>query len=73
MRIAIVGSGNIGRAIARRLAQSGSELLMSNKSGLETLASQVAAIGPRVCAATVPESVELSEFVFIAVPYYAIN
>jgi predicted dinucleotide-binding enzyme len=73
MRIAIVGSGSIGRAIARRLSHSGNELLMSNKTGLETLAGQVTTIGPSACAATVPESIELSEVVFIAVPYYAID
>jgi predicted dinucleotide-binding enzyme len=73
MRIAIVGSGNIGRAIARRLSHSGNELLMSNKSGPETLTGLVAEIGPSACAATVPESVERSEVVFIAVPYYAVD
>jgi 8-hydroxy-5-deazaflavin:NADPH oxidoreductase len=73
MRIAIVGSGSIGKAIARRLSHSGNELLMSNKSGPESLTGQVAEIGPSACAVTVPEGVELSEVAFIAVPYYAID
>jgi hypothetical protein len=73
MRIAIVGSGNIGRAIARRLSRSDNELLMSNKRGPESLVGLVAEIGRSACTATVPESVERSEVVFIAVPYYAID
>jgi hypothetical protein len=73
MRIAIVGSGNIGRAIARRLSHSGHELFMSSKSGPESLTGLVAEIGPNACAATVSESVELSDVAFVAVPYYAID
>jgi predicted dinucleotide-binding enzyme len=73
MRIGIVGSGKMGRAIARRLSHSGHELLMSNKSGPESLTGQVAETGPSARTATVRESIERSEVVFLAVPYCAID
>jgi 8-hydroxy-5-deazaflavin:NADPH oxidoreductase len=73
MKIAFVGSGNIGKAIARRLSTSGHELLMSNRSGSESLTGLVADIGPGACAASVADAVGRSEVVFLAVPYYAVD
>jgi predicted dinucleotide-binding enzyme len=73
MRIGIMGAGNMGRAIARRLAHSSHELLLSNSRGPDSLAELAAQTGPMVCATTVAEAIEQSDVVFLAVPYYAIE
>ena len=70
LRIGIIGTGNIGGALARHWAGAGHELVISsrNPDELEPLA---ALLGPRVRAGTPREAAEFGDVVLISVPYGA--
>lgn len=70
IRIGIIGTGNIGGALARHWVNAGHEVLMSsrNPDELEGLAAE---LGPRANAGTPREAAEFGEVVLISVPYGA--
>jgi 8-hydroxy-5-deazaflavin:NADPH oxidoreductase len=70
MRIGVVGSGNIGGALTRRLSALGHEVAVSNSRGPDSLADLVAETGAR--AATVEDAVRDADLVFLAVPLKAV-
>jgi 8-hydroxy-5-deazaflavin:NADPH oxidoreductase len=70
MKYAIIGSGKIGRALARTFARKKIEVAIANSRGPETLASLTEEFGPGV----VPESLQdahQAEMIFLAVPFPA--
>lgn len=70
IRIGIIGTGNIGGALARHWVNAGHEVLFSsrNPDELEGLAAE---LGPRANAGTPREAAEFGEVVLISVPYGA--
>ncbi len=70
LRIGIIGTGNIGGALARHWAAAGHEIVISsrNPDELEPLADE---LGPRVRAATPREAAEFGDVVLVSVPYAA--
>lgn len=70
-RIGIIGSGNIGSALARGLATRGHDIVIANSRGPQTLSALVAELGEGVTAATAHEAAEAGEFVIVAVPFKA--
>lgn len=70
LRIGIIGTGNIGGALARHWANAGHEVLMSSRhpEELEPLATE---LGPRARAGTPREAAEFGDVVLISVPYGA--
>lgn len=66
MRIGIIGAGNIGTALTRRLAALGHEVSVANSRGPETLADLAAATG--ATAATVADAANGAEVVVVTVP-----
>jgi predicted dinucleotide-binding enzyme len=70
MRIGVVGSGNIGGALTRRLSGLGHEVAVSNSRGPASLANLAAETGAR--AATVEDAVRDADLVFAAVPLRAV-
>jgi hypothetical protein len=70
MRIGIIGTGNIGGALARHWAAAGHEILISsrNPQELEPLADE---LGPSVRAGTPREAAAFGEVVLVSVPYAA--
>jgi predicted dinucleotide-binding enzyme len=70
MRIAIVGSGNVGGALMRRLGALGHDVSVANSRGPRSLESLVAESG--ATAATVEEAVRDAELVIVAVPLRAV-
>ena len=70
LRIGIIGTGNIGGALARHWAAAGHELVISsrNPEELEPLAEE---LGPRVTAGTPREAAAFGEVIMLAVPYAA--
>lgn len=70
MRIGIIGSGNIGGTLARRLAALGHDVAVANSRGPGSLADLAAETGAR--AATVQEAAEGAELVVLAVPLWAV-
>jgi predicted dinucleotide-binding enzyme len=70
LKIGIIGTGNIGGALARHWAGAGHEIVISSRhpEELEALAEE---LGPRVRAATPRAAAEFGDIVLISVPYAA--
>jgi predicted dinucleotide-binding enzyme len=67
MTYAIVGSGNIGRALAHQFARKGIEVRVANSRGPEQVAPLKQELGDSVIPATVDEALG-AEIVIMAVP-----
>jgi 8-hydroxy-5-deazaflavin:NADPH oxidoreductase len=67
-RHAIVGSGNIGSALARLFARAGLEASIANTRGPETIRP----LGPGVHAVPMEEALE-SDVIFMAIPFPAVE
>lgn len=70
MKYSVIGSGSIGKALARRFSRSGIELGVANTRGAESLVSLVNEFGNKVIPLTVQEAVA-ADVVILAVPYRA--
>jgi predicted dinucleotide-binding enzyme len=70
MKIAFIGSGNIGGTVGELLAKAGHEVLFSSRNP-DQLKDLVARVGPRAHAGTPKEAVAFGEVVFLGVPYSA--
>ena len=70
LRIGIIGTGNIGGALARHWVNAGHEVLMSSRHP-EELEALAAELGPRARAGTPREAAEFGDVVLISVPYGA--
>jgi predicted dinucleotide-binding enzyme len=68
MKIGIIGTGGIGRALAAHIAKAGYEIIVSNSRGPETLAALVTELGPRAKAGT-REGAAGADVVILAVPW----
>ena len=68
MSYAIIGFGNIGRALARAFARNGIEVSVATTRAPESFAADAAAIGPEIIATTLPQAVE-ADVVFLAVRF----
>ena len=69
--IGLIGSGNIGTAIAKQAIANGHEVVLSNSRGPETLSDLVSELGPQARAATAQESAEAGDLVVVTVPFKA--
>lgn len=69
MNIGIIGAGNIGLTAAKRFAQAGHEVAISNSRGPETLSDVVKTLGPRVRAMSVEEAARFGEVILEAIPF----
>ena len=67
----LIGSGNIGSAVARLAVAAGHDVVLSNSRGPETLADLVAELGPRARAATPAEAAEAGDVVVVTIPLKA--
>jgi 8-hydroxy-5-deazaflavin:NADPH oxidoreductase len=70
MKIGIIGSGNIGGTLARRLVQLGHQVTIANSRGPESLAGFARETGAR--PATVEEAARSGEVVIISIPLKSI-
>lgn len=69
--LGVIGSGNIGAAVARLAVAAGLKVVLSNSRGPETLADLVAELGPHARAATPDEAAQAGDIVLVAVPLNA--
>ncbi|WP_324731291.1 NADPH-dependent F420 reductase [Pseudomonas paeninsulae] len=69
-RIGIIGTGNIGSALARLWVEAGHEVLISSRHP-ERLQSLADELGPRARVGTPREAAAFGEVVLLAVPYAA--
>jgi predicted dinucleotide-binding enzyme len=67
--IGLIGSGNIGQAIAKQAIAHGHRVVLSNSRGPETLADLVAELGPQATAATAVDAAAAGEIVVVTVPF----
>src|SRR5947209_1212467 len=70
MRIGIIGAGNIGGTLTRRLTQLGHEVSVANSRGPETLGDLAAETGARAVA--VEEAARDKDVVVVTIPEKAI-
>lgn len=68
MTLGIIGAGNIGQAVARRLSSARLEASISNSRGPESLSSLVRELGPGIKAASRQDAAK-ADIVFLAVPW----
>lgn len=71
MTYAILGSGNIGKAIAGQFARKQINVLVANERGPESLAPLVAELGSSIVAAPVKDAL-LADVVILAIPFTAV-
>ncbi len=70
MSYAIIGFGNIGRALAKPFARNGIEVSVATTRDPKSFASDAAAIGPGIVPKTLAESVK-ADVIFLAVRFEA--
>ncbi|MBB2754226.1 UNVERIFIED_ORG: hypothetical protein GGI57_004959 [Rhizobium aethiopicum] len=66
--IGIIGSGLVGKAVARLAVAAGYHVVISNSREPETLVGLVQELGPLARAGTVEEAIESADIVSIAIP-----
>jgi 8-hydroxy-5-deazaflavin:NADPH oxidoreductase len=66
MKVGIIGAGNIGGTLTRRLTKLGHEVFVANSRGPETLASLARETGAK--AVTVAEAARAGEVVVVTIP-----
>lgn len=71
MKIGIVGAGMIGGTLATLFTRAGHEVALANSRGPETLADQVAGLGPNARAATAADAAAFGDVVVVAIPLKA--
>jgi predicted dinucleotide-binding enzyme len=67
-RYAIIGFGNIGKALARAFARKGIEVSVATTHDPKSFASAAAAIGPEIIPTTLAEAVK-ADVIFLAVRF----
>jgi 8-hydroxy-5-deazaflavin:NADPH oxidoreductase len=72
MTYAIIGTGNVGTALARLFSRAGIEVLIANARGPETIQPLVQELGATVKARTLEDALE-AEIVFLAIPFVAVE
>lgn len=70
--IGIIGSGNIGSALARALTTAGHSIVIANSRGPESLESLVAELGELATAGTVEQAAQAGELVVVTIPLGAV-
>jgi predicted dinucleotide-binding enzyme len=72
MTHAIIGTGNVGTALARLFSRAGIEVLIANTRGPETIQPLVQELGATVKARTLEDALE-ADIVFLAIPFVAVE
>jgi predicted dinucleotide-binding enzyme len=70
LKIGIIGTGNIGGALATHWAKAGYELMISSRHP-EELKDLAQKLGPKVRVGTPKEAAEFGEVILLSVPYRA--
>ncbi|TJZ96489.1 NADP oxidoreductase coenzyme [Actinacidiphila oryziradicis] len=71
-RYAIVGTGNIGSALARLFARAGVEVRIANTRGPHSISELAASLGSAVRAVTLTEALAC-DVIFMAIPFAAVE
>ena len=68
----IVGSGNVGSALARIFARAHVDVTIANTRGPESLRELTSELGPTVRAASITDAIE-HDVIFIPIPFHAVE
>ena len=71
MKIGVIGAGNVGTAIAKRLVPRGHQVMLSYSMDLEELRARAGAFGATV--GTPGEAARFADVVVISVPWWSID
>ncbi len=69
--LGIIGSGNIGTAVARLAVAAGIDVVIANSRGPQSLAGLVEELGPHATAAAVEEAARAGEATLLSIPLTA--
>jgi 8-hydroxy-5-deazaflavin:NADPH oxidoreductase len=69
--VGFIGAGQMGGTLARLVARTGRDVVLSNSRDPETLADLVADVGPRAWAATPTEAAAAADLVVVSIPVKA--
>ncbi|HST81071.1 MAG TPA: NADPH-dependent F420 reductase [Kineosporiaceae bacterium] len=69
--LGIIGSGNIGAAVARLAVAAGLPIVVANSRGPQSLADLIAQLGPLATAGTLEQAAEAGDVVLLSVPLTA--
>src|SRR4051812_5331133 len=69
MRIAVIGAGHVGSALAERLVAAGQQVVLANSRPPETLRPLLARLGPHADAATAEQAPRDADVVVLAIPF----
>jgi predicted dinucleotide-binding enzyme len=72
MNYAIIGSGNVGSALARTFARAGIKVSVANTREPETIRPLVRELGHEVTATTVEDALD-ADVIFLAIPFVAVE
>ncbi|MBA2612812.1 MAG: NAD(P)-binding domain-containing protein [Bacteroidetes bacterium] len=68
MNIAIIGSGNVGGALAKRFADVGHQIILGVRNISEFKGKELLSYSKNISANTIPEAVKAAEIIIISVP-----
>jgi 8-hydroxy-5-deazaflavin:NADPH oxidoreductase len=71
--IGILGSGNVGRNLAKAATAHGYDVVLSNTQGPDSLTGLVKELGPQASAATPAEAAAAGDFAIVAIPLATIG
>lgn len=69
LRIALIGAGRMGQAVARLALDAGHEVVLTNSRGPDTLGDLVKELGPHASAANVIDAVAGADLVVLGTPW----
>ena len=73
MKIGILGAGNIGGILGRYLANAGHDVAFSYVRNDAKLDQLIASIGPQAQRVTLEKLKEISDILFLAIPWWAVQ
>ncbi len=71
--LGIIGSGNIGSAVARLAVAAGMNVVIANSRGPESLQDLIAELGPLAAAGTVEDAAKAGDAVVLSIPLKAVS
>ena len=70
MKIAVLGTGNVGGTLGKRWAKCGHQVIFGSRNpGSEKVQKLLAEAGPTSCAGSIQEAVDASDIVLLASPW----
>ncbi len=69
--LGVIGSGNIGSAVARLAVAADLDVVIANSRGPQSLAGLVEELGPRAAAGTLEEAARAGEATLLSIPFAA--